>query len=339
MTDIVIAKIQNRRGLRRDLPQPLSPGEFGYCTDTSQLFLGAESFEDNPQAPNSMTINLYVKVATTENAAIDIITRYLFQVTTVDGPYSNLTPEELNDAEAAFEATLSVYESDVVATSRFQPDPLVEDWYFRGYVGFYEPMNVAPSGTLSVTSASGLTFALGQFDLSASVSTPAYATDDSYAIATLINNIYTNYDNAPTIDSGLVVVDQNIEVVTEFSDIEELSQPRVVDQFSNPVDGQATSIADLTYGYAEADSFVIEYSLYDTAGTAYSRAGSLTITTLNSTASLKDSYVEDSTPGVGIVVDFAAAVTDGDVVVSYVATGASAYTLTLVSNTRKWKSF
>lgn len=35
-----VARIQNRRGNRINLPQPLEPGEIGWCLDTKQLFIG-----------------------------------------------------------------------------------------------------------------------------------------------------------------------------------------------------------------------------------------------------------------------------------------------------------
>ena len=35
-----ITKMQQRRGLRRDLPLPLAPGEFGLATDSRELFIG-----------------------------------------------------------------------------------------------------------------------------------------------------------------------------------------------------------------------------------------------------------------------------------------------------------
>ena len=47
---IISARIQNRRGLRQNLPQPLLPGELGLATDTGQLFIGAD-----PTDPASIT--------------------------------------------------------------------------------------------------------------------------------------------------------------------------------------------------------------------------------------------------------------------------------------------
>jgi hypothetical protein len=40
---IVVARIQNRRGNRVNLPQPLEPGELGWCLDTKQLFIGLDA--------------------------------------------------------------------------------------------------------------------------------------------------------------------------------------------------------------------------------------------------------------------------------------------------------
>lgn len=38
-----ITKMQQRRGLRRDLPLPLAPGEFGLATDSRELFIGNDT--------------------------------------------------------------------------------------------------------------------------------------------------------------------------------------------------------------------------------------------------------------------------------------------------------
>ena len=40
--DIVVAKIKNRRGYKVNLPQPLSSGEFGWCLDTRELYIGLD---------------------------------------------------------------------------------------------------------------------------------------------------------------------------------------------------------------------------------------------------------------------------------------------------------
>lgn len=44
-TKTIISRIQQRRGLKQDLPQPLRPGEIGFATDTNQLYIGADPIE------------------------------------------------------------------------------------------------------------------------------------------------------------------------------------------------------------------------------------------------------------------------------------------------------
>lgn len=41
--DTVVARIQNRRGYKINLPQPLAPGELGWCIDTKELFIGLDA--------------------------------------------------------------------------------------------------------------------------------------------------------------------------------------------------------------------------------------------------------------------------------------------------------
>jgi len=40
--DLTVERMQNRQGLKINLPQPLRPGELGLCTDSKQLFIGAD---------------------------------------------------------------------------------------------------------------------------------------------------------------------------------------------------------------------------------------------------------------------------------------------------------
>jgi len=42
VANVIISRIQNRRGLKQDLPQPLRPGELGFAVDSRQLFIGAD---------------------------------------------------------------------------------------------------------------------------------------------------------------------------------------------------------------------------------------------------------------------------------------------------------
>ncbi len=52
-----ITKMQQRRGLRRDLPLPLAPGEFGLATDSRELFIGNDT-TDSLSGIQNRTIQL-----------------------------------------------------------------------------------------------------------------------------------------------------------------------------------------------------------------------------------------------------------------------------------------
>ena len=54
----IITRIQNRRGLKQDLPNPLRPGEIGFATDTRQIYIGADT---------SVTTDSFNKTAKFEN--------------------------------------------------------------------------------------------------------------------------------------------------------------------------------------------------------------------------------------------------------------------------------
>ena len=40
---VIISRIQNRRGLKQDLPKPLRSGELGFATDTRQVYIGGDT--------------------------------------------------------------------------------------------------------------------------------------------------------------------------------------------------------------------------------------------------------------------------------------------------------
>lgn len=45
MTDLIVSRVQNRRGKLIDLPQPLAEGELGWATDVNRLFIGGKPDE------------------------------------------------------------------------------------------------------------------------------------------------------------------------------------------------------------------------------------------------------------------------------------------------------
>ena len=40
--NVIVSRIQNRRGLKQDLPNPLRPGEMGLATDSKQVYIGSD---------------------------------------------------------------------------------------------------------------------------------------------------------------------------------------------------------------------------------------------------------------------------------------------------------
>ena len=57
---VVVSRIQNRRGLKQDLPQPLRAGEIGLSTDSRQVYIGGEG--------TSSTFNKTLVFENTDNA-------------------------------------------------------------------------------------------------------------------------------------------------------------------------------------------------------------------------------------------------------------------------------
>jgi hypothetical protein len=52
----IIARIQNRRGLKQDLPQPLRPGELGFAVDSRQLYIGGDTLGDEQQGFSTISV-------------------------------------------------------------------------------------------------------------------------------------------------------------------------------------------------------------------------------------------------------------------------------------------
>ena len=54
---VIISRIQNRRGLKQDLPQPLRPGELGFAVDSRQLYIGGDA--DHPNAAQYSNLSYF----------------------------------------------------------------------------------------------------------------------------------------------------------------------------------------------------------------------------------------------------------------------------------------
>lgn len=68
---VKIARFQNRRGLKQDLPKPLRPGEIGFATDSRQIYIGADTTDATAQTFNKTAVfeQTILAQATTESLA------------------------------------------------------------------------------------------------------------------------------------------------------------------------------------------------------------------------------------------------------------------------------
>lgn len=75
---INIWQYQNRRGLRKDLPQPLLPGELVVTMDTAQVFIGMD--KEDPHGIRASVIETYESSAQANNDANSVIAKQLVQI-------------------------------------------------------------------------------------------------------------------------------------------------------------------------------------------------------------------------------------------------------------------
>ena len=66
----IVSRIQHRRGLKQDLPQPLRAGEIGLAVDSRQVFIGGDS--NNPQNVDFNSISYIENTAGAKTHAISI---------------------------------------------------------------------------------------------------------------------------------------------------------------------------------------------------------------------------------------------------------------------------
>lgn len=73
-TSVVVSRMQQRRGLKQDLPQPLRPGELGFTTDSQQLFIGA----DPGGAPSFVKTSVFESTPGSKATTESIVKHQLF---------------------------------------------------------------------------------------------------------------------------------------------------------------------------------------------------------------------------------------------------------------------
>jgi hypothetical protein len=268
--NIFVAKSQQRRGLRRNLPQPLKPGEIGFCTDTEETFIGGDAGLVNA----FRSLSMYVYNFTDTYEANNLLNEHIFMV---DVPVGQTIPDGIADYQIT--ATRNVdrlikYPADYV--------PNIQTRLYLGYI-------ISPGSSVIVPDI-GLALPVGLLTMFESktsdpleakgdtTSNDFYTTEDTGAIVTMLNALYGG--------EGLASVTQNIRLgnvnSTDNLDIGNL-----------PVGDNILA----TFLYEQAVSITLDYSL--NYNNLYTRVGSIQVACdVDGLISLNDSHNEIVTLGV-----------------------------------------
>ena len=105
---VIVSRIQNRRGLKQDLPQPLRAGEIGLATDSRQVYIGADaSSEAGKQLTFEKTLNAQDMVESIYNNQIikfSLPTKSLLGV-----PAAGDRQLSYNSNSSVFDSTVTTY--------------------------------------------------------------------------------------------------------------------------------------------------------------------------------------------------------------------------------------
>lgn len=325
MSNITISRIQNRRGLRANLPQPLAPGELGLCEDTLELFIG----KDPTQTPAG--IRVFIKDAQAATAQSLLSTGIV--VIEID---SLLTQLELSDLKTDFELGANVTEVTI------------EQFYSTSTSGYWMVVGIRSSDlpqaqteiagvafTQRIASYSGVIDLDGKASLILDSNDELAVPDHEYAgaLATAVN-----FSGS----AGLITSNLNLKIFTEAVSTDDTTAIIGTESLNNYLAEPVAITLNQTATYAstglaftasESDVMTIDYSL---SATDFAQTGNFTITTLGSTANLTDeNVVIDNTSGASI--DFRAVVSGGNVVIEYrhdIVTP-----VTLKTLTKRWLKF
>jgi hypothetical protein len=257
ISDVSVERIQNRRGLKINLPQPLRPGEYGFCTDTRELFIGID-----PEQMNAPAIQIYSGQV---NVADTIMTN---QIVIGD---TNTVPTDTNI-------------SDLNTALGINPltDSAEGNVYYIPETGLlYVGGDLAQIGDISATVTAQPWVDSVTTDLNKTIDANGGVLFTYHSEANAVAAILNGVSNDPVATTKL-----NIEILTEESDLDgsEILDPVVT---TLPSVLGFTSIPELVYEAEETETFVIDYSIhvYDTLDipsptqSSYVSSGSMTITT------------------------------------------------------------
>jgi hypothetical protein len=109
---IKIARMQQRRGLKQDLPKPLRPGEIGFATDSRQIYIGADTSD-----PAADTYNKTAVFETTQNAQSTTLSLSAVQMIKFTVPNKFYNRNEVFNGAVSSDSWLPTSFSDSTNTS------------------------------------------------------------------------------------------------------------------------------------------------------------------------------------------------------------------------------
>jgi hypothetical protein len=130
---VKIARMQQRRGLKQDLPKPLRPGEIGFATDSRQVYIGADTSDPAADVFNKTAVFESTQNSQSTTLALANVQMIKFTVPTksfnrnevFNGTVDSVawTPESFSDSsnsQTVFSSTDSVY-TNIITGNAFGP--------------------------------------------------------------------------------------------------------------------------------------------------------------------------------------------------------------------------
>ena len=249
MKTTTIARLQNRRGDKKDLPQPLSPGELGLCKDTKELFIGLD--------PESTSINPGFYVYSDSAGSPDLI-----KINTAKNYIDNgvleingvsMSQQQLDDLISDLETVVpAVTEVRAISISGNYVVVGVTPISVRGAVETYLTTGLLYS--INTNTSSMYTENDGLFSPASGTATPTdFQRMNAYAA--MINFIAAD---------SIVSSNLNIKILTEYDSLTAGSpNDYIADPIVISLDPQTsfTTIPQLTYSTDSSDIVNIDYSI------------------------------------------------------------------------------
>lgn len=282
-SDKIVARILNRRGSRINLPQPLEPGEMGWCLDTKQLYVGLDEMHSIAAVQTFNGINDATVNAFLNNDIIMFSTPFIRLLTpTIE---TNDVPHELNALDKLSEIPASSFllennryainslESKIRIINQFRsliPDLIGAGNYPVTYLYDWEktqPVTATATATLSGGQISTVTVTnngLGYFNNEAPIVTVTGNGTNGAVSATVNQNgtLSLNIDNA---GSGYTTISLTIAAPQTIAEMTpDLYRFNFIVGIENSYPSMSTFITDLNDDSIPTKMFV--QCLQDTDG-------------------------------------------------------------------------